>query len=146
MALKGKDRKKRDEFFRLIEEDQDAPAPTSSIRVPENLRKALRIAQEMGYTATASISDAAIAGIRAELEAAAYRLILDEHYQEFPHARPDTAQIAIALAESRNDPLAEQHETIRRAVEVLQDRDPKHATDPDAVLLFAAGFQAAATA
>lgn len=112
----------------------------TSVRLPVALRDAAALAVGMGFAE--SMTELTVAGLRGALEAVAQRAVLDAHYQQYPHARPSLAEIAVAAAELDGNPLAAQPALIRRAAEavVALKRDP----DADDVLLYAAGLAAAA--
>jgi hypothetical protein len=63
------------------------------------------------------------------------RAALDEHYAQYPEARPDLADIAIATAELEGNPLAADPDRIRRAVSEITAAHPHPA--PEDVLLWA---------
>ena len=63
------------------------------------------------------------------------RAALDEHYAQYPEARPDLADIAIATAELDGNPLAADPDRIRRAAAEMTGT---HAhPEPEDVLLWA---------
>ncbi len=112
----------------------------TSFRLPVALRDAAVLAAEMGLAG--STTDLTVRGLRDMLEAVAQRAVLDAHYGEYPDARPDLGDIAIAAAEMYGNPLAEQPGLLRRAAE-----DVARLVDeptPDDVLMYAAGLTAAA--
>ena len=61
--------------------------------------------------------------------------VLAEHYERYPHARPDLGDLAIAAAELDGHPLAAEPDRIRRAAAEISARHP--AADPEDVLLWA---------
>lgn len=112
----------------------------TSIRIPTALRDAAVVATDLGLAP--STTDLTVRGLRGALEAFAQRAVLDAHYEEYPEARPDLAEIALATAEMEGNPLADSPELIRRAAEGVRRilEDPR----PDDVLVYAAGLAAAA--
>jgi hypothetical protein len=74
-------------------------------------------------------------GLRATLEAAAMRAALDDHYAQYPEARPDLADIAIAAAEMDGNPLAADPQRIRRAAAEIVATHPD--PEPEDILLWA---------
>lgn len=112
----------------------------TSVRLPANLRKAASLAAEMGLVE--STTELTVRGLHDALDMFAQRAVLDAHYQSHPDARPDLAEIALAMAELDANPLARQPRLIRRAaVDVAALKD---APSPEEVLLYAAGLAAAA--
>jgi hypothetical protein len=61
------------------------------------------------------------------------RAALDEHYAQYPEARPDLADIAIATAELDGNPLAAAPDRIRRAAAEITAAHPH--PEPGDVLL-----------
>ena len=118
----------------------EGPSVSSSVRLPEALRKAAGLAAEMGYAESAS--ELTVGGLRRSLEAVAQRAILDAHYEQYPQARPSLAELALAAAQLDGNPLAERPELIRRAAEEVAVWRPD--ADADDVLMFAAGLASAA--
>jgi hypothetical protein len=112
----------------------------TSVRVPLALRDAAVLAAEMGLAD--STTDLTVRGLRDQLEAVVQRAVLDVHYRDHPHVRPDLAEIALVAAEMEGNPLAERPELIRRAASEIT-RLSENPT-PDDVLLYAAGLAAAA--
>lgn len=112
----------------------------TSVRLPAGLRDAAALATAMGLAGSAT--ELTIKGLRDTLEAFAQRAVLDAHYREYPAARPDLAEAALATAEIDGNPLAEHPELIRRAAEAVQAL--KAGAEPDDVLLYAAGLADAA--
>lgn len=112
----------------------------TSVRVPVPLRDAASLAADMGLVG--STTEVALRGFRDVLEAAALRAVLDAHYEAYPNARPDLADVAVAAAALDGNPLAGRPELIRRAVGEIASVTPD--PTPDDVLMFAAGLAAAA--
>lgn len=112
----------------------------TSVRLPAGLRDAAALATAMGLAGSAT--ELTIRGLRDTLDAFAQRELLDAHYREYPAARPDLAEVALAAAEIDGNPLAERPELIRRAAEAVLAL--KADADPDDVLLYAAGLADAA--
>lgn len=112
----------------------------TSVRIPGHLREAAALAAELGLAT--STTDLTVRGLRDTLEAFAQRAVLDAHYEEYPHARPDFAEVALATAEIDGNPLAARPDLIRRAAAEI--RSVKDDPTPDDVLVYAAGLAAAA--
>lgn len=112
----------------------------TSVRLPVNLRDAAAVAAELGLTP--STTDLTIRGLRDVLEAFAQRAVLDAHYAEYPHLRPDLTEVALAAAEIDANPIAARPDLVRRAAANIGSvmNDP----NPDDVLVYAAGLAAAA--
>jgi hypothetical protein len=134
----------RDEdLFALLDElETDGPTVVSSVRQPAALKKALRVAVELGLDANAN--DATVQAVRDRLEAFAQRRALDAHYAAHPGARPSLAEVAQAAAELDGDPLAGEPALIRRAAKEIVAFRPG-ATGDD-VLVYAAGLRSRASA
>jgi hypothetical protein len=62
--------------------------------------------------------------LRSVLEAAVMRAALNERYAQYPAARPDLADIAIATAELDGNPLAAAPDRIRRVAAEIAARHP----------------------
>ncbi len=112
----------------------------TSVRLPTALKAAAALASELGLADSAS--ELTARGLHAALVDVAQRALLDEHYRTHPEARPDLAEVTIALAQIDGDPLGDKPRIIRRAITHLRaaGREPK----PEEVLLFAAGLVAGA--
>ena len=132
---------------RLLDLLDDADNPASagatagtSVRLPTALKEAAALAGDLGLASSAS--DLTARGLHAALLDVAQRAVLDEHYRVHPRARPDLAEVTIALAQLDGDPLGEDPRLLRRAIGLLRKsgREPR----PDEVLLFAAGLAAGA--
>ena len=118
----------------------EGPSASSSVRLPETLRKAAVLAVAMGYAESASALT--VGGLRRSLEAVAQQAILDAHYEQHPEARPSLAELALAAAQLDGNPLTEQQALIHRAADEIVVWRPD--ADADDVLLFAAGLASAA--
>jgi hypothetical protein len=127
-----------DRFLDLLDSADDVTAGTS-IRLPGNLREAAWIATQVGYGV--SVSELTVKGLRDVLEGISWRLILDEHYRQYPEARPSLAEVAIALAEMDDNPLCSRPDLIARAAEWASEHHPD--ADADDVLFVAAGMELA---
>lgn len=124
-----------DVLSRLLQE-KSTESINTSVRVPAPLHEAARIATGLGMSA--STSSLTVEALRSALGAFVQRAALDQHYREFPAARPSVTEVALALAEMTGDPLAEQPELITQAAQVAAHRSE----DPAArdVLLIATGI------
>jgi hypothetical protein len=111
----------------------------TSVRIPIDLRDAAAIASDLGLAG--SITELTVRGLRDRLDAITQRAALDEHYQEYPEARPTLAEVALATAQLDGDPLKDHPELIERAATELLAKmnDPT----PDQVLAYAGGLASA---
>ena len=116
--------------------DHDAIATGTSVRIPDNLRRAGAIATEMGFAT--SMTDLAVSGLRGVLEGIAMTLVLEQHFQEHPHLRPSLAQEAVGLAELDGNPLVTHIDLIEEASASLIETNP--AATADDVLVYAAAL------
>lgn len=116
--------------------DRDAVATGTSVRIPENLRRAGAIATEMGLAP--SMTDLAVSGLRGVLEGIAMTLVLEQHFLEHPHLRPSLAQEAAGLAELDGNPLVMHIDLIEEASASLIETNP--AATADDVLIYAAAL------
>jgi hypothetical protein len=122
-----------DRLNELLDADDTATSNTS-MRLPTALRDAAALAvNELGLapTTTALTSGA----LRHALETALMRAVLDEHYRQHPQARPPLAQVALALAEQTESPLAGRPDVLAAAAEQLLARHPD--ADAHDVLIWA---------
>lgn len=121
-------------------DDTGEETVSTSVRLPVKLRDAAALANELGLGA--STSELTVQGLRDLLGSFAQRRLLDAHYRAHPEAKPDLAEVAMALAQLDGRALAEQPELIRRAArEVIA---VKPSADADDVLLYAAALSTAA--
>lgn len=114
----------------------DGPTANTSMRLPDNLRKAAALAVgalEMAPSTTLFTAEA----LRAELEHVVFRAALEEHYAEHPHVRPTLAELALAMAQVDGSDLADDPEALERAAAAVQLW--KSDADADDVLAWAAG-------
>lgn len=118
----------------------DAASSGTSVRLPTALKEAAALASELGLADSAS--ELTARGLHAALVDVAQRALLDEHYRIHPEARPDLAEVTIALAQLDANPLGDKPRIVRRAIAHLRSsgREPQ----PEEVLLFAAGLVAGA--
>lgn len=118
----------------------DATSSGTSVRLPTALKEAAALASELGLADSAS--ELTARGLHAALVDVAQRALLDEHYRVQPEARPDLAEVTIALAQLDGNPLGDKPRIVRRAIAHLRasGREPQ----PEEVLLFAAGLVAGA--
>lgn len=110
----------------------------TSVRIPIDLRDAALAAAELGLVP--SLTDLVVHGLRERLDAIVNQAVLEEHFKQYPEARPTLAEVALAGAELDDNPLKHQPELIERAAEEITTvmDDPS----PDDVLMFAAGYGA----
>jgi hypothetical protein len=107
---------------------------TTSMRIPTALRDAAALAvKELGVAPSATALTTA--ALRATLEAVVMQAALDDHYEQYPEARPDLGDLAIAAAELDGHPLAGQPERLRQAAAEIATKHPD--ASPDDVLLWA---------
>ena len=119
----------------LLASSRDETVGTS-VRIPIDLRDAAAIAAELGLAD--SITELTVHGLRDKLDAVANRAILEEHYRQYPEARPTLAEVALAGAYIDGNPLKDRPDLIERAAaEILAVNDDP---DPDDVLHYAAGL------
>lgn len=114
----------------------------TSMRIPTALRDAAALAvKELGVAPSATALTTA--ALRATLEAVVMQAVLDEHYRDYQHARPDLGDLAVAAAEIDGHPLAAEPDRLRSAAAEIAGRHPD--ATPDEVLLWAEarGFAAA---
>lgn len=132
-----------EDLFALLDGlDADGPTVVSSVRQPEALKQAVRVAVELGLDANAN--DATVQALRDRLEAFAQRRALDGHYSAHPEARPSLHEVAQAAAELDGDSLAGQPALIARAAKEIVALRPGATADD--VLIYAAGLASRATA
>jgi hypothetical protein len=106
----------------------------TSMRIPTALRDAAALAvRELGIAPSATALTTA--ALRATLEAVVMQAALDEHYEQYPQARPDLGDLAIAAAELDGHSLAGQPERLRQAAAEIARNHPE--ASPDDVLLWA---------
>jgi hypothetical protein len=106
----------------------------TSMRIPTALRDAAALAvRELGIAPSATALTTA--ALRATLEAVVMQAALDEHYEQYPQARPDLGDLAIAAAELDGHPLAGQPERLRQAAAENARNHPEASSDD--VLLWA---------
>ena len=122
-----------DRINRLLDSDMTETSNTS-MRIPTALREAAAVAARELKVAPSATALTTMA-LRATLEAAVMRAALDDHYAQYPEARPDLADIAIAAAEIDGSPLAVDPERIRRAAAEIAATHPD--PEPEDVLLWA---------
>jgi hypothetical protein len=120
-----------------ISELLDSSGPetsNTSMRIPTALRDAASLAvRELG--AAPSATALTTAALRATLEAVVMQAVLDDHYEQHPHARPDLGDLAVAAAELDGHPLAAEPDRLRRAAAEIAGNHPN--ASPDDVLLWA---------
>jgi hypothetical protein len=108
--------------------DTDSASAVTSIRQPESLRHALRIAVDLGFAPNAN--EAVNLVLRERLEVFIVEQALADHYRRHPEARPSLAEEAHALAIIDHSPLAERPEVFADAAAEVLCHDPSaHADD-----------------
>lgn len=125
-----------DELIAALARADDSTAVTS-IRQGRSLREAARLAVDLGWAGTAS--DGMNRALREQLEAFALSSALDQHVREHPQARPELAEVALALAEITHSPLADQRDLVQRAATEIVEVKPD--ADADDVLVWALALQ-----
>ena len=114
----------------------DGPTIVKSIRIPAGMHEAMRVAVDLGLAD--NVNDAYVSAGARNLEAFAQRLAFEAYYLEFPEARPSITEVALAMAELSEDPLAAHPDLIERAAVEVVAR--KRDAQPEDVLLYAAGL------
>jgi hypothetical protein len=93
-----------DRISELLESGMEQTSNTS-MRIPTALRDAAAVAvRELG--AASSTTALTTAALRASLEAVVMQAVLDDHFRQYPEARPNLGDLAIAAAELDGHPLA----------------------------------------
>lgn len=110
----------------------------TSVRMPIDLRDAAAIAAGLGLAG--SITELTVGGLRDKLDAIANEAVLEEHFKQYPDARPTLAEVALAGAYIDGNPLKDRPELIERAAATLVTL--KEDPSPDDVLIYAAGLAA----
>jgi hypothetical protein len=95
----------------------DTDTKVTSLRRPRALDEALQTAVALGWAPSANEGDNR--ALRISLEAFALGAALDAHLEAHPELEPDMADVAIAVAELRHDPLADTPELIRAAADEI---------------------------
>jgi hypothetical protein len=126
-----------DELARALDEIDTSPSAVTSIRQPEALRRSVQTAVELGWASNAN--EGAVEALREELTFFCRHLALEHHFREHPEARPTLAGTAVALAELRHDPLADEPGLIERAAEEILAFRPD--AEADDVLIWAASLR-----
>lgn len=115
--------------------DSDAgQTSNTSMRIPTALRDAAAIAvRELG--AASSTTVLTTAALRERLEAVVMQAVLDDHFRQYPEARPSLGDLAVAAAELDGHPLVGNPAQIRQAALEVEARHPD--AEPEDVLLWA---------
>jgi hypothetical protein len=115
-------------------DDSGPRTSNTSMRIPTSLREAAAVAvRELG--AAPSTTALTAAALRAALEAIVMQAVLDEHYEQYPQARPDLGDLAVAAAQLDGHPLAAQPRRVRQAAaEIVKDHPD---ASPEDALLWA---------
>jgi hypothetical protein len=122
-----------EQITRLLD-SSDQGTTNTSMRLPVTLRDAAAVAvQALGVAPSTTALTAA--ALRAMLEAIVMQAVLDSHYQQYPHVRPDLAELAMAAAEIDGHPLACRPDLLREAADEIIRIRPD--ADADDVLLWA---------
>ena len=115
----------------------ESPATVTSIRQPAGLRRAVRAAVALGWANNAN--EGAVDALREELLWFYRGKALDAHIREHPESAPTLEGVALALAELRHDPLADEPELIEQAAREIVGFRPD--AEPDDVLIWAASLR-----
>lgn len=99
-------------------DDSDSATTTTSVRQPVALRRALKIAVELGLAPSAN--DATNESVRIELEHFALRRALEEHYEAYPWTKPSLYQLGHAAAVVERSPLTERKDLLRQAAREIR--------------------------
>lgn len=122
-----------EQISRLLDSPDPATANTS-MRLPVALRDAAAVAvRELGVAPSTTALTAT--ALRAMLEAIVMQAVLDEHYHQYPEARPGLGELATAAAELDGHPLAGRPDLLRQAADEITRTHPD--ADADDVLLWA---------
>ena len=122
-----------DRIIELLESDMGQTSNTS-MRIPTALRDAAAIAvRELGVAPSTTALTAA--ALRTRLEATVMQAVLDDHFRQYPEARPSLGDLAVAAAELDGHPLAGESARIRQAAVEVEARHPD--AEPEDVLLWA---------
>ena len=122
-----------DQIIELLESDRGQTSNTS-MRIPTALRDAAAIAvRDLGVAPSTTALTAA--ALRTRLEAAVMQAVLDDHFRQYPEARPSLGDLAVAAAELDGHPLAGEPPRIRQAALEVEARHPD--AEPGDVLLWA---------
>jgi hypothetical protein len=122
-----------DRIIALLESDMGQTSNTS-MRIPTALRDAAAIAvRELSVAPSTTALTAA--ALRTRLEAAVMQAVLDDHFRQYPEARPSLGDLAVAAAELDGHPLAGEPARIRQAALEVEARHPD--AEPEDVLLWA---------
>ena len=122
-----------DRIIELLESDTGQTSNTS-MRMPTALRDAAAIAvRELDVAPSTTALTAA--ALRTSLEAAVRQAVLDDHFRQYPEARPGLGDLAVAAAELDGHPLADEPARIRQAALEVGARHPD--AEPADVLLWA---------
>jgi hypothetical protein len=137
--------KMQESFVRAGEEGTVAPihmfyrewAVIVEIESHPDVARRLHAAEQALMSDDAQVRDSSIREVGNIVRAAhrTQRAALDEHYAQYPEARPDLADIAIAFAELDGNPLAADPDRIRRAAAEIVASHPH--PEPVDVLLWA---------
>jgi hypothetical protein len=115
-------------------DSRELETSNTSMRIPTSLRDAAALAvRELGVAPSATALTAA--ALRATLEAVVMQAVLDDHYEQYPQARPSLGDLAVAAAELDGHPLASKPEFLRQAAAEIIEQHPDASADE--VLLWA---------
>lgn len=121
-----------DEIIELLDAPE-GPTANTSMRLPDNLRKAVALAVgalDLAPSTTAFTAEA----MRTALDRAVMQAGLDAFFDQYPEARPTLAEVTLARAQQDGLPIADEPGVIESAADEIVKVLP-HA-DPDAVLLW----------
>lgn len=122
-----------DRINALLDSD-DTTTVNTSMRLPTTLRDAAAIAvNELGVSASSTTMTAE--ALRAFLESTVRTIVVEEHYERFPHLRPTLADLAVASAELDGLPIAADPDALHRAAGEVVTLYPD--ATPDDVVLWA---------
>lgn len=131
------------QLLQALLQSDDVETLNTSMRLPASLQQAARLAVEEWHEATSTTALMAEA-LRRHLTTLLMRHALDEHYAEYPLARPSLAEVALALAVQDGSPVADRTDLVELAAEHVTRRRPD--ADAENVVLFAEGLLEASTA
>jgi len=122
------------ERITVLLQQETQETSNTSMRIPTALRDAAALAvKELGVAQSSTALTTA--ALRSALEGVVMQAALDEHYENYPQARPDLGDLAVAAAEIDRHPLASEPERVRQAAAEIVVRRPR--ATPEDVLIWA---------
>ena len=122
-----------EQISRLLD-SRELETSNTSMRIPTSLRDAAALAvRELGVASSATALTAA--ALRATLEAVVMQAVLDDHYEQYPQARPSLGDLTVAAAELDGHPMASKPGLLHQAAAEIIEQHPDASADE--VLLWA---------